>query len=77
VRDVLGQVQQFLITKGKCPTVEDLVKEHPSRREPRDPWGNPVVIRCPGEHDQDAADVVSFGPDKKADTEDDIRSWEL
>jgi prepilin-type N-terminal cleavage/methylation domain-containing protein len=35
--------------------------------------------KCPTvqEHERDPADVVSYGPDKRADTADDIRSWEL
>lgn len=77
VRDIVGQVEQYMITRGKCPTVDELVKEHLIRREPRDAWGGAIVVRCPGEHEEDAADVVSFGPDQKPDTGDDIRSWEI
>jgi general secretion pathway protein G len=77
VREIVGDVEQFMIMKGKCPTVDDLVHEHLLKREPRDPWGGPIVIRCPGDHEHDPADVVSSGPDQKPDTNDDIRSWEL
>jgi general secretion pathway protein G len=40
-----------------------------------DPWGSPVAIRCPGQHDPDGVDVLSNGPDKKEGTDDDIGSW--
>ena len=75
VRELVGHVQQFMIMKERCPTVEDLVTEQYLRREPRDPWGTSIVVRCPGEHEPDPADVVSHGPDKKPDTADDIKSW--
>ena len=74
---LVGHIQQFMVMKNTCPTVEDLVKEHYVRDVPQDPWGSPLLIRCPGEHEKDPADVVSFGPDKKADTPDDLKSWQL
>jgi general secretion pathway protein G len=77
IRETGGQVAQFVVLKNKCPTSDDLVREHFARSSPIDPWGNPLVILCPGEHEHDPADVVSLGPDKKANTGDDIRSWEL
>jgi prepilin-type N-terminal cleavage/methylation domain-containing protein len=77
VRDVAGEVGHFMVMKGKCPTVQDLVDEHLIRNEPHDPWGTAITIKCPGEHEHDPADVVSCGPDKRPDTADDIRSWEL
>jgi general secretion pathway protein G len=77
VRKLEGSVEQYLIARGTCPTLEDLVNAHYERSEPKDPWGTPLTLKCPGEHERDAADVVSSGPDKKADTKDDIKSWEL
>ena len=77
VRAIAGEVGHFMVMKGQCPTIEDLLAERLIRSEPHDPWGTAITIKCPGEHDPDPADVVSYGPDKRADTEDDIRSWEL
>jgi hypothetical protein len=44
---------------------------------PKDPWGEQLVFTCPGEHDQDRADIVSKGKDRLLGTPDDFRSWEL
>lgn len=41
---------------------------------PIDPWGNPYVYRCPGQHNTDGFDLYSFGPDMKDGTADDIIS---
>jgi len=39
----------------------------------------PPTPRFPAlaEHDKDPVDVISFGPDKKLGTDDDINSWQL
>ena len=36
-----------------------------------DPWGHPLEMKC----DDTGFKVFSIGPDGKADTEDDVRSW--
>jgi general secretion pathway protein G len=77
VRHLVGNVEQYLIARGSCPTIDDLIGAHYVRSEPRDPWGTAIVLKCPSEHGKDGADVVSYGPDKTANTKDDIRSWEL
>jgi hypothetical protein len=77
VAEVEDIVEEYVIAQGRCPTVHDLVSAHYVRSEPRDPWGTPLTLKCPGEHERDAADVVSSGPDKTANTKDDIKSWEL
>jgi general secretion pathway protein G len=77
IREVAGNVHTFMIARGQCPTMDELVAGHYVRAEPRDPWNNLVTIHCPGEHDPDGVDVVSYGPDKQQGTEDDIRSWRL
>jgi general secretion pathway protein G len=76
VHEVAGRVAQFVIMKNRCPAADDLVNEHYLAGPLRDPWGTALTIRCPGEHEQDAADVVSAGPDQAAGTSDDIKSWE-
>jgi general secretion pathway protein G len=77
VKTVTGAVEQFVVAKERCPTVDELVSEGYLPREPKDPWGTLLVVRCPGQHARDAADVASSGPDKEPGTDDDIKSWEL
>jgi general secretion pathway protein G len=76
VRDVLHTVEQYVVARDTCPTLEQLVSEEYLRQLPKDPWGSPLVLRCPGQHKKDAADVVSLGPDREVGTADDIVSWE-
>ena len=76
VRDVMHTAEQYVIARDGCPTLEQLVDEEYLRQLPKDPWGSPLVLRCPGEHKKDAADVVSPGPDRQPGTADDINSWE-
>ncbi|RYZ05086.1 MAG: prepilin-type N-terminal cleavage/methylation domain-containing protein [Myxococcales bacterium] len=54
-----------------CPTVPQLIAEgalDKSRSTKADAWDQPWVIKCEG----DDATVISRGPDKSAETEDDI-----
>lgn len=55
---------------GRCPSVEQLVAEHylVSNTLLEDPWGQPFEIKCTPEDIY----VISSGPDKKKDTDDDI-----
>ena len=43
---------------------------------PLDPWGEPLVYRCPGTASGDGFDLLSTGPDRRAGTADDIQGWE-
>jgi hypothetical protein len=43
---------------------------------PRDPWGEPLVYRCPGAASGDGFDLSSKGPDRRAGTADDLVGWE-
>lgn len=56
---------------GQCPTVEQLraEKEISATSKITDPWDTPYAIRCADEETY----VLSFGPDKKEGTADDIR----
>ncbi len=40
-----------------------------------DPWGEELVYRYPGEVHEDGFDLLSKGPDKEEDTEDDIGNF--
>jgi len=61
---------------GKCPTAEQL-GEYMSVA-PKDAWGEALIIRCkdlpPGAM---GIAVMSKGADKKPDTADDVKSWDL
>lgn len=56
---------------GQCPTVEQLraERELSAASKITDPWDTPYAIRCA----DDETFVLSFGPDKKEGTADDIR----
>lgn len=75
VMRLVGDAGRYLIMRNKCPTLEDLLREHYVAQIPRDPWGTPIVIRCPGEHEPNPVDAISWGPDKTAETADDLKSW--
>ncbi|SDS41883.1 type II secretion system major pseudopilin GspG [Opitutus sp. GAS368] len=47
----------------------------PGGRLPTDPWGEPYQYRYPGIKNPGGCDIFSKGPDKVADTEDDIGNW--
>jgi general secretion pathway protein G len=77
VREVARTVEQYVMTKDGCPTLPQLEAQGDLRHAAVDPWGNRLVLDCPGKHARDAADVSSWGPDRQAGTEDDINSWQL
>lgn len=80
----------FRLDTGRYPTTEEGLKalrEKPSGADawqgpylpkeiPVDPWGNPYVYKCPGDHGD--YDLISFGLDKVEGGEgenQDIVSW--
>ncbi len=40
-----------------------------------DPWGEELIYRFPGDVNEDAYDLLSKGPDREEDTEDDIGNF--
>jgi general secretion pathway protein G len=80
---VIKAVEQGLVayqtdnTDGCPKALVDLYTQKYLTKEPKDPWGEPLVFKCPGEHNSDGADIVSKGKDKQEGTADDIKSWEL
>jgi general secretion pathway protein G len=75
VMRLVGDASQYQIMKNKCPTADDLLAEQYVSQLPRDAWGTPIIIKCPGDHEPDPVDAISWGPDRRADTTDDIKSW--
>lgn len=41
----------------------------------KDPWGNDLVYKYPGEVKEDSYDLLSMGPDGEEDSEDDITNY--
>src|SRR4030095_3332060 len=85
-------VQQFALKDGPhwqlstgkpCPDSLLTIAQFTGQGESAtiDPWGTPYEWSCGKENMPQGATggafaVMSYGPDKKKDTEDDIRSWE-
>jgi general secretion pathway protein G len=79
----------FEVDTGRYPTGEEGLRalmEAPSnakdwkgpylkRLVTNDPWGNPYVYRCPGQHNVSSYDLYSFGPDGQEGGGDDIDNW--
>ncbi len=41
----------------------------------RDPWDEEFIYAYPGKFNEDGYDLSSKGPDRKEDTDDDIKNW--
>ena len=82
-KQIVSNMKQALLhyamdNKEACPKdLEELRTQKLIDKDPKDPWGEELIYKCPGEHDTDSADVTSKGPDRKEGTDDDIKSWEL
>jgi general secretion pathway protein G len=63
--------------RPRCP--RSLAELHAAglvRGRPVDPWGEPLVYRCPGEASGEGFDVASRGPDRVVGPADDVNGWE-
>ncbi|MBK8479978.1 MAG: type II secretion system protein GspG [Proteobacteria bacterium] len=78
VKTVEGAIEMYMMDhNGECPkNVGELRSQRILSKEPKDPWNEVIIFRCPGEKNSDGADVFSKGPDKKEGTEDDLKNWE-
>jgi general secretion pathway protein G len=43
---------------------------------PLDPWKSEYIYECPGRHNEKSYDLMSMGPDGRANTDDDITNWQ-
>ena len=70
IRSAVSQWQLAENEYGTCPTVSQLVedKQLDSGQNTMDPWGQEYVVTCA----DDEVIVMSFGPDKKSGSKDDI-----
>lgn len=68
IAEVRRAIDSFRTDLGRCPrSVSELVDPPRPRRRylrevPRDGWGRPLYVKCPGRFDPNGADVVSAGP---------------
>lgn len=85
------QIDLFRMNMGKYPeSLKELVEvpEDPEEKskygnEPyikdpnslKDPWGNDIQYKCPGDINTQSYDIFSWGPDKKEGGDDDIGNW--
>ena len=68
--------EEALVALVKMPA--DVTEWHGpyiKRDIPKDPWGNPYVYQCPGQHNTSDYDLCSFGPDRQEGGDDDIDNW--
>jgi len=78
----IKSVEQALVhfqtdNTDSCPKqLQDLVTQKYLTKTPQDAWGQPLIFKCPGEHNPDGADIISKGKDKQEGTADDIKSWD-
>lgn len=55
---------QALYTKpGISPVPKNWNGPYVQREIPKDPWGNPYIYKCPGEHNAKSYDLYSYGKD--------------
>jgi general secretion pathway protein G len=71
--------QYMIDNSSNCPKgIDDLVSQkYLDKNNAKDPWDKPLVFKCPGTNDTDAADISSSGADKQDGTPDDVKSWEM
>ena len=93
IKGIEGALQLFFFDSGRYPdSTEGLVSlnKRPGNLAtwkgpylskaglPRDPWDNPYLYRCPGDHGE--YDIFSYGADEKEGGEGnnaDITSWKM
>jgi hypothetical protein len=63
--DVRGAVDAYLADhQGRCPESFAALAEYgPVHGPPRDAWGNPLTLICPGSEPGEAYVLMSAGPD--------------
>jgi general secretion pathway protein G len=82
-KQIINNIKQALVhyamdNKDPCPKdLNELYTQKLIDKEPKDPWGQELIFKCPGEHDTESADISSKGPDRKEGTADDLHSWDL
>jgi len=82
-------IDAFEVDCSRYPTTEEGIQaliQQPStltewrgpylkRGMPKDPWQNPYVYRCPGQHNPNGYDLYTLGLDGQEGGGDDITNW--
>ena len=91
IQNLMTQLQMYEVQNGTYPSsqqgmqalVERPVGEPQPRRwrpllenVPLDPWGNVYLIRNPATKSKAGIDLYSAGPDRQANTDDDVGNWQ-
>ena len=91
IQNLMTQLQMYEVQNGTYPSsqqgmqalVERPVGEPQPRRwrpllenVPLDPWGNVYLIRNPATKSKSGIDLYSAGPDRQANTDDDVGNWQ-
>ena len=78
IKNLETAVQTYMMdNNGDCPKdLDELYTQKIVNKKPRDAWGQPLLFKCPGDHNKDTADIESRGADKREGTEDDLANWE-
>lgn len=78
IKNLETAVQTYMMdNNGDCPKdLEELYTQKIVNKKPRDAWGQPLLFKCPGDHNKETADIESKGPDKREGTADDLANWE-
>lgn len=56
-------LQGLYAKPGISPVPKNWNGPYVQREIPKDPWGNPYIYKCPGEHNPKSYDVYSYGKD--------------
>ena len=91
IQNLMTQLQMYEVQNCTYPSsqqgmqalVERPVGEPQPRRwrpllenVPLDPWGNVYLIRNPATKSKSGVDLYSAGPDRQANTDDDVGNWQ-
>lgn len=89
--DLATQIELFRVGVGRFPKeLKELVEKPEDEAEAKkwsgpyirdmdgmkDPWGEELQYKQPGEVNTDSYDLWSKGPDKQDGTDDDVKNWE-
>src|SRR5262245_31473413 len=64
---IIKNVEQALVhfqtenTEGCPKSLQELTAQKYLTKDPVDAWGQPLIYKCPGQHNTDGADVISKG----------------
>src|SRR5262245_13500079 len=70
IKTIDQAVSHYQMENNDCPkSLNDLYTQKLLSKEPKDAWDQPLVFKCPGDHNSEGADIVSKGEDKVEGTQ--------